>query len=92
MANKKAHIFYSGHVQGVGFRYTAQDIAVSMGLAGWVKNLRDGRVEIVVEGNEKDVKEFLDEVLKSQLGRYISNTELSWEKPAGEFDSFDIAF
>ncbi len=92
MVNKRAHIFYSGHVQGIGFRYTAQDIAMSMGLAGWVKNLEDGRVEIVAEGNEKDIKEFLDKVLKSQLGRYITNAELSWEKPTGEFDSFDIAF
>ena len=92
MANKRAHIFYSGHVQGIGFRYTAQDIAMSMGLAGWVKNLGDGRVEIVAEGNEKDIKEFLDKVLKSQLGSYIANVELSWEKSAGEFDSFDIVF
>ncbi|HAZ09869.1 MAG: hypothetical protein A2047_01675 [Omnitrophica bacterium GWA2_41_15] len=89
---KRAHILYSGQVQGVGFRYTAQDIAMSLGLTGWVKNLEDGRVEIVAEGKEKDLNEFLDKISKGQLGRYIKNVELSWEKSAGEFDSFEIVF
>jgi acylphosphatase len=77
-------------VQGVGFRYTAQDIAMSMGITGWVKNLEDGRVEIVAEGKEKDLNEFLDKISKGQLGRYIKNVELSWEKSTGEFSDFDI--
>jgi len=89
---KRAHIVYSGHVQGVGFRYAAQDIATRAGLKGWVKNLDDGRVEIVAEGKEEDIKKFLDKILKSQLSRYIIDTELSWEKPAKEFDGFDIRF
>lgn len=92
MANKRAHIFYSGHVQGIGFRYTAQDIAMSLGLKGWVKNLEDGRVEVVAEGKEGDIKEFLGRIAKEQLGRYIKNAELSREKPTGEFDSFEIVF
>jgi len=89
---KRAHIVYSGHVQGVGFRYAAQDIAMRAGLKGWVKNLEDGRVEIVAEGKEEDIKGFLDKISKGQLGRYIIDTELSWEKPAKEFDDFDIRF
>jgi len=89
---KRAHILYSGQVQGVGFRYTAQDIAMSLGLTGWVKNLEDGRVEIVAEGKEKDLNEFLDKISKGQLSRYIKNAELSWEKPTMEFDNFDVAF
>ena len=89
---KRAHVFYSGQVQGVGFRYTAQDIAMSLGLKGFVKNLEDGRVEIVAEGREADIKELLDKISKDQLGRYIKDTELSWEKPTKEFDSFEIAF
>ena len=86
------HVFYSGRVQGVGFRYTAQDIAESLGLKGWVKNLEDGRVEIVAEGRETDIKELLDEISKSQLGHYIKNTELSWEKSTGEFNDFNLRF
>ncbi len=92
MTGKRAHVFYSGRVQGVGFRYTAQDVAMSLGLTGWVKNLEDGRVEIVAEGKEKDVNEFLDKVLRGQLGSYIRDVELLWEKPTKEFDSFDITF
>ncbi len=89
---KRAHIIYSGQVQGVGFRYTAQDIAMSLGITGWVKNLEDGRVEIVAEAKEEDLNEFLDKISKGFLGRYIKDVELSWEKPVGEFDSFEIAF
>jgi len=92
MAHKRAHVFYSGHVQGIGFRYTAQDIAEGLGLKGWVKNLSDGRVEIVADGDEEDLKDFLDKISKGQLGRYIKNADVSWEKPAKEFDSFEIAF
>jgi len=89
---KRARVFYSGHVQGVGFRYTVYDIAMSLGVTGWVKNLEDGKVEVVAEGKDKDIKEFLDKVSNGQLGRYIAGAELSWEKPEGEFDSFEITF
>jgi len=89
---KRVHVFYSGRVQGVGFRYTAQDIAMRVGLKGWVKNLEDGRVEIVAEGKEKDIKDFLVKILKGQLGHYITDAELSWEKPTKEFYSFKVVF
>jgi acylphosphatase len=89
---KRAHVFYSGHVQGIGFRYTSKDIAMRLGLKGWVKNLEDGRVEIIAEGKEKDINGFLDNISKSQLARYIKNTELSWDSPTGEFNGFDINF
>ncbi|MDP2921788.1 MAG: acylphosphatase [Candidatus Omnitrophota bacterium] len=92
MTNKRAHVFYSGNVQGVGFRYTAEDIAESLGLKGWVKNLSDGRVEVVAEGDEKDLKEFLDKISNGQMARYIKDTEVSWEKATKEFDSFEVAF
>lgn len=92
MINKRVHVFYSGLVQGVGFRYTAQDIAMSLGITGWVKNLEDGRVEIVAEGKEEGIKEFLDRLAKGQLRQYIKDIESSWEKPTGEFDDFDIRF
>ena len=49
---KRVHVFYSGHVQGVGFRYSVQDIAMTMGVTGWVKNLEDRRVEVVAEGEQ----------------------------------------
>jgi len=91
-SGKRVHVFYSGHVQGVGFRYTAQDIAMRMGLKGWVKNLEDGRVEVIAEGKQKELKEFLDKILKGFMSRYIKDVEVSWEKCTGEFDSFEVAF
>jgi len=91
-SRKRAHIFYSGRVQGVGFRYAAQDIAMNLGITGWIKNLDDGRVEVVVEGTEEDIKKFLDNISKGALGRYIKEVVLSWEKPAREFNDFDIRF
>jgi len=89
---KRAHAFYSGRVQGIGFRYTAQNIAENLGVYGWVKNLEDGRVEIAAEGEEKNLKEFLDKILKGPLGRYIKDMELSWETPTSEFNDFDVRF
>ena len=73
---KRAHVFYSGRVQGIGFRYTAQNIAEDLGIHGWVKNLEDGRVEIVAESEEKNLKEFLDKISKGPLGRYIKDADV----------------
>ena len=89
---KRAHVFYSGRVQGIGFRYTAQDIAENLGIYGWVKNLEDGRVEIIAESEEKNLKEFLDKILKGPLGRYIEDADVAWETPSKEFNDFDIKF
>lgn len=92
MTDKRVHVFYSGHVQGVGFRYSVQDIAMNLGVTGWVKNLEDRRVEVVAEGEQKDLEEFLDKISKSYVGRYVKDTEVSWEKATKEFGSFDITF
>ena len=92
MADKRIHVFYSGHVQGVGFRYSVQDIAMTMGVTGWVKNLEDRSVEVVAEGEHKALEEFLDKISKSYIGRYIKDTDVSWEKPVNEFKDFDIRF
>lgn len=55
----RKHIFFSGMVQGVGFRYRSYMIAQQMGLAGWVKNLWDGRVEMEIQGTAEEIEEFL---------------------------------
>ena len=56
---KRAHAYYSGNVQGVGFRFTAIDLARKYAVKGWVKNVYDGGVEVVAEGEEAVLKEFL---------------------------------
>ena len=85
------HVFYSGSVHGVGFRYMAERIAESLGLTGWVKNLRDGRVEIVCEGKEAALKEFLQKV-ETIFKDYIRNSDIEWSEASREFEIFDIRF
>ena len=68
------HSFFSGHVQGVGFRYQVVSIAKGFDLTGYVKNLNDGRVELLAEGDESEVLSFLD-MIKSELDIYIKSEE-----------------
>lgn len=91
MSKKRIHVFYSGRVQGVGFRFTAEDFALSLGLVGWVKNLPDGRVEIVCEGEEEKLKKFLEKI-KNYFDRYIKDIDLDWSEATGEFRDFEIRF
>src|SRR5215470_6808563 len=64
-------IFYEGHVQGVGFRFTVRHIAKGFDVTGWVRNLADGRVELQVTGEENEVRAFLDQVTQSELHSLI---------------------
>lgn len=89
--NKRLHIYYSGSVQGVGFRFVSQGAAQQSGIAGWVKNLEDGRVELLCEGEEAALKEFTKKIYAIFKG-YIENSEFKWSKVTGEFDGFDIRF
>ncbi|MDD4879813.1 MAG: acylphosphatase [Candidatus Omnitrophica bacterium] len=91
MSEKRVHVFYSGRVQGVGFRFTAEAIAGRLKLGGWVSNLRDGRVEVVAEGEESALKSFLSGI-SEEMSHYIADTEISWEEPAGEFRKFGVKF
>lgn len=64
-------VFYEGHVQGVGFRYTVKQIATGFDLTGFVRNLRDGRVELQATGDENEVNAFLEAIEQSQLRAHI---------------------
>ncbi|MFH1856325.1 MAG: acylphosphatase [Candidatus Omnitrophota bacterium] len=91
MKKEAIHVYYSGTVQGVGFRFTVERIGRQMGLTGWIKNLPDSRVEAFCEGNKKDLNLFLEKVRLSMSG-YISNETVNWIEASGEFDSFEISF
>ena len=88
---KRAHIIYSGTVQGVGFRWTAESVASSLGLTGWVQNSPGGTVEVVCEGNEKDINTFTKKI-KLEMNNYIRSEKIDWEEPTGEFQNFNIKF
>lgn len=89
MKDKRVHAFYSGMVQGVGFRLTARDIALGLNLTGWVRNLPDGRVELVAEGKDNELKGLLDKI-NDAFGQYTRDENITWEKPTGEFQDFEI--
>jgi acylphosphatase len=80
---------YAGHVQGVGFRATAMDIARRFPVTGWVRNLPDGRVELLVEGAEADVQAFLAAV-RAYWGRYIQDEQTEPREPTGQFRRFGV--
>lgn len=88
---KRLHVFYSGSVHGVGFRYTAARIASSLSIKGWVRNVEDGRVEVVCEGNESELKEFMQKIADT-FENYIRDADIEWGKKSGEFETFDIRF
>ena len=88
---KLLHVYYAGSVQGVGFRFTVERTAASLGLTGWVKNLGDGRVEAVVEGEEAKIESFRKNILDIFDG-YIHQTEAVPDEATGEFGSFEIRF
>ena len=76
------HVRISGRVQGVGFRWSVRHIAKGFDLTGWVRNLTDGRVELQVNGEEKEIRAFLDAIMQSELGAHIrKQTETKLEKP-----------
>ena len=86
---RRLHVYYSGSVQGVGFRFTAERLAGSLGITGWVKNLRDGRVEVMGEAPEDALKQFLEKI-NVAFKAYLRDTEVKWAAASGEFDGFDI--
>ena len=88
---RQVHVFYTGRVQGVGFRFTSQDIAESLGICGWVKNLLDGKVEVVAEAEENILKDFLTRI-KQYFSRYIQDSDIQWQAATGEFKDFGIRF
>ncbi|WP_416673276.1 acylphosphatase [Egbenema bharatensis] len=79
----RVHVFISGRVQGVGYRFSTQDMAVLLKINGWVRNLRDGRVEAVFEGSQEKVDEMLRWCRKGPPAANVIDLEVSYEPPEG---------
>ncbi|RKY42654.1 MAG: acylphosphatase [Candidatus Makaraimicrobium thalassicum] len=88
---QRIHVLYTGTVQGVGFRFTAERIALRLGITGFVKNRSDGNVEAVCEGDRQQLEAFLKGMSENMYG-YIGDSRVDWEPPRGEFSSFEIRF
>jgi acylphosphatase len=88
----RAHVFISGMVQGVFFRSETRDEAKKLGVKGWVRNLSDGRVEAVFEGEEKSVKELIEFCRRGPPGARVTDVDIIWENYTGEFRNFEVRY
>ena len=80
----RAHVWISGRVQGVFFRASTVDEAVTRGVDGWVRNSSDGRVEAALEGERSAVEAMIAWCRKGPPAARVSAVEVTWEKPKGE--------
>lgn len=88
----RAHLFINGRVQGVYFRAFTRDSAVLLGLAGWVRNLYDGRVEVLFEGDKPAIIEVIKGCHLGPQGAKVDNIEVTWEAYKGELKGFEILY
>jgi len=90
MAKRRVHLWISGLVQGVGFRFVAERQALRLDLCGWVRNLRDGRVELVAEGEENNLRELVRWCHQGPSGARVTDVEVQWLPWEGEFGGVEI--
>ena len=86
----RVNVHYSGRVQGVGFRYIVKSLVPGYEVLGTVKNLPDGRVEMVAEGQQVELEDFLQAIRDSGLRRNIQDEELVWGQAEDKFRGFNI--
>jgi acylphosphatase len=90
MADAGVHLFVSGMVQGVGYRYFAIRKANVYGLKGYAKNLIDGRVEIVAEGEKGLIEEFIKDLRVGPMAAYVTDVRIEWTNPTYTFEGFEV--
>jgi acylphosphatase len=88
---KRVEVLYSGRVQGVGFRWTARELAKGFEVAGRIRNLDDGRVELIGEGEEEELRQFLQAIRASELGDYVRHAAETWKATTENCSGFVIA-
>lgn len=90
MSQVRAHLLISGRVQGVWYRGSTQETAISLGLTGWVRNLPGGQVEAIVEGERAVIQQLIDWCRQGPPAARVSAIETSWMDATGEFDGFRV--
>lgn len=88
----RAHILVKGRVQGVGYRWFVEDEANARGLTGWVRNLWDGRVEVLVEGEQEVIEELVRALKAAPLPALVAKVQVEYREFKGEFPDFRIRF
>jgi len=86
----RAHLFISGRVQGVSYRWFTRDIAYELKLTGWVKNLPDTRVEAVFEGDKESIEKAITICRQGPSGSLVRDVEVIWEEQFEDFGDFEI--
>ncbi|MEI9864642.1 MAG: acylphosphatase [Limisphaerales bacterium] len=90
-SRRRLNIFYSGRVQGVGFRYTVKTVAAGFEVTGRVRNLPDGRVELTAEGAHEELEAFRTAIRDEGLAGFIHDEQLIWAAAQNEFRGFEIS-
>ena len=90
MEKVRLRVLYSGRVQGVGFRYNARMVVRGFDISGSVRNLPDGRVELMAEGTRDEIEAYCQAIRESGVGRLIHGEEKTWSKAEGGFRGFEI--
>ena len=88
----RVHIFVSGRVQGVWFRENTQKKAQKLRVTGWIKNLVDGRVEAIFEGEREKIEEMIKWVSKGPFLAKVNGLDVEWQEYKGEFENFGIRY
>jgi len=91
MSRQRRIIHFLGMVQGVGFRYTAIRVAAGFEVTGYVRNLRDGRVEVIAEGEPEQLDAFRAELCRQMEG-YVRDIQQEVAEPTGQFVGFDVRY
>jgi acylphosphatase len=90
MSHCRLKNFYSGRVQGVGFRYTAKAVAAGFEITGVIRNLPDGRVELIAEGAREELEAFREAIRGAGLAGFIRDENASWSDAQNNFNGFEI--
>lgn len=88
----QAHIVVSGMVQGVGYRFFVTRLAASLGLAGWVRNLPDGRVEITAEGDRSLIESMISDLKTGHPYASVRAVTVEWKHWTGDFREFRVEY
>ena len=89
MNNVRREVYFSGQVQGVGFRYTVMRLAANLDVTGFVRNTPDGRVQLIAEGASNEINRLLDGI-RDAMGGYIRDEEIIKASATGEFRGFGV--
>ncbi len=92
MLKQRLHAWVEGSVQGVGFRFFVIQRAAELGLTGWVRNLWDGRVEVVAEGPRASLQKLLDQLKEGPRSARVSHVATEWLPATNEFTDFNVRF